>query len=78
VAIDVSRLAPPLAAAAAAGGASTSAAGVPGSAAGGVVAAGLAVVQEGEAEGYKFSIEGMSCGSCVKSVEAAVAKVSVL
>lgn len=77
VAIDVSRLAPPLAAAAA-GGASSSAAGVPGSAAGGVVAAGLAVVQEGGAEGYKFSIEGMSCGSCVKSVEAAVAKVSVL
>jgi hypothetical protein len=75
VAIDVSRLAPPSTAAAAAGASSISA-GVPGSAAGGVVVEGPPAGQEAAgAEGYKFSVEGMSCGSCVRSVEAAVAKV---
>jgi hypothetical protein len=70
VVLDVSGLAEPHAAASSSAGAIMPAAGAP------ALAAGLPAVGEaGVSDSYKYSIEGMSCGSCVKAVESAVAQV---
>lgn len=72
VVVDVSRLPEAHAAAGSSAGAVAPAAGAA------ALAAELPAAGEaGVSDSYKFSIEGMSCGSCVKSVESAVAQVRV-
>lgn len=87
VLIDVARLLqkPPAATAAAgaaagpvAASSSSAGAGAGGPAGPAVAAEGVPGVGEAVTESYKFSIEGMSCGSCVKSVESAVGQVGAL
>lgn len=70
IVVDVSRLPEADAAASSSAGAAEPAAGAA------ALAAGLPATREpGVSDSYKFSIEGMSCGSCVKSVESSVAQV---